>query len=88
MKFYKAQRNPWRAEIKEVEVERATDKSVWIRGQRNARFNSGENYFPTWEEAKIFLLAGANRNQARHRASVLRSEKLLGEIRALTEVTE
>lgn len=41
--------------IQEVEVDRVTDLSVWIKGSRRARFGAW-SYFPTWEEAKEHLV--------------------------------
>lgn len=41
-----------KAEIKEVEVEKETDKSIWIKGQRNAKVSDFVTYCDTYEEAK------------------------------------
>jgi len=69
MKKYKVRINKqWscEAEIEEVEVERETDKSVWIDGRRNMKESDWANYYDTWEEAHSNLL-----NQQRsHVASV------------------
>ncbi len=42
--------------IKEVEVERETDKTVWINGRRNAKISEWHNYFDTRGEAKGHLI--------------------------------
>jgi hypothetical protein len=44
------------ATIKEVQVDRVTDSSVFTQGNRRVRLTSYESYFDTWEEAKAHLL--------------------------------
>ena len=55
MKMYK---NNWQGII-EVEVERKSESSVWINGNRRAIRSSYENYFDTAEECKAFMLREA-----------------------------
>jgi len=60
MKKYFAQiQKRWscQAEIKEIEVERETDSSVWINGRRNAKRSDWGNYYDTWQEAHDALLS-------------------------------
>lgn len=41
--------------IKPVEVERKTDSSIWILGQRFSRCSHYDYFHDTWEEAHGFL---------------------------------
>ena len=41
-----------RAEINRVEVQRYTDSSVWIKGNRQSRSDSYASFFVTFEEAR------------------------------------
>ena len=45
------------AEIKEVEVEKETDKSVWINGSRTAKATAYSTFFDTFQEAKKGLIS-------------------------------
>jgi hypothetical protein len=46
-------------EIETIEVERKTEKSVWINESRSARTSDWEQYFDTFEEAKNHLIKQA-----------------------------
>ncbi len=61
MKYYRL--NPsWCIEVIEaVEVDRETESSVWIKGRRNSKLSSYENYFPTFSQAKEFAVARSTR---------------------------
>ena len=59
MKKYKVRLNHrygCEAKIQEIEVDRETDKSIWIKGQRLAKLSEYANYYNTWDEAKNALL--------------------------------
>lgn len=45
-----------KAEIIPVEVEKETETSVWIRGQRNNKVTQYTVYHDTWEAAKAYLI--------------------------------
>lgn len=45
------------ANITEVDIERETDKFVWIDGRRIAKRSGWENYFDSWDDAKKELLS-------------------------------
>jgi len=45
--WYKAHTSFYRPEITPVEVERSTDKSVWIKGRRNLRKSDYYQFFKT-----------------------------------------
>jgi hypothetical protein len=58
MKKYKVRLNyryGCKAEIKEVEIEKETDKSIWINGHRSAKISEWANYYDSWDEAKCAL---------------------------------
>lgn len=66
--WWVAERRTWQTvQPKPVEVFRHTQASVWIAGRyydnsltgdldRCARISESSNYFPTWEEARDFML--------------------------------
>ena len=68
--------NIWNNEIKRVERERETDKSVWVRekafmgdGYKTRRRARGSEYYDTWEEAHAYLADRAGgRLVSAHRA--------------------
>lgn len=53
--------------IQEVEVEKETDKSIWIDGNRESKNSDHAQYHDTWDDAKAFLLKKAEKklNKAR-----------------------
>ena len=55
--------------ITPVEVERETEHCVWIRGRKNNKVSSYENYYDTWDAAHAGLLeyAEGRLNAARSR---------------------
>ena len=52
MKMYKTDIWSYGSPITEVEVERVSDKSIWIKGNRRSKISSYECYFDTLNEAK------------------------------------
>jgi len=70
-----------------VEVEKETDKSVWINGRRNSKRSSYENYFDSLLEAKNYLykrqesrirLAEAQIKAAQERISIIDLINIIG----------
>lgn len=59
MKWYRA----WATfnSIEAVEIEKSTDSSVWIDGRRHSRAG-WQSYFPTWQEAKDYLISEAEKS--------------------------
>ena len=45
------------SKITPVEVEKETEKSVWIKGNRHAKESGYAHYFDTWEDAKGALMS-------------------------------
>lgn len=59
MKYYKVRgysSYTLQAEIEEVEVERETDKSVWVKGNRYLKRSEWSNFYKRREEAKGHIL--------------------------------
>lgn len=60
MKMYKTGQGyinglPPRAYIREVEVDRVTDKSIFANGRREGRYVNYSQYHETWEDAWNYL---------------------------------
>lgn len=87
MKWYLARRS-FKGEITTVQVEKATEQSVWIEGRRRARMLSDEAYFPTWPEAKTWLVDRTTAELARLVASQARVQGRLDHCQALTEAND
>lgn len=47
--------------IKKVTVDKVTNSSVWIYGERSLRLSKYKSYFFTFEEAKEYLLDKSDR---------------------------
>lgn len=45
--------------IKEVVIDRTTDKSVWVKGCRHARQSELNRYYENYEEAKKYYIKSA-----------------------------
>jgi hypothetical protein len=78
--------------IESVEVERETEQSVWVCGvwhgkkvapRRHSKRSDWDNYFDTWEEAKAFLLANAERKVAHARRELEIANSELGNVKGL-----
>jgi len=46
-------------EIEAVEIEKESEKSVWINGRTQLKHTSYHNYFDTWQQGKDFLVKEA-----------------------------
>ena len=64
-------------EIERVEIDKESEKSVWISGHRNAKRSEFHNYFDTAEEALDFLSKDIDRklNIAREQVKILEAAK-------------
>lgn len=69
--------------IEEVEVEKETDKSVWINGRRCAKESSFENYHATWEQAHEHLTARAEAKLGRARLALQHAQGYAGNVKGL-----
>lgn len=66
-----------------VEVDRETERCVWVGGRRRAKNSDYESYFSTWDEAHNHLLGKVQVkvDAARRRLEQLNSE--LGNIKGM-----
>lgn len=64
MKIYQTKNVKWGVEpiINEIEVDRVSDVSVWIKGRRRNKVSDYEKFHDTWEDAyKSLVSSAANR---------------------------
>jgi hypothetical protein len=71
--------------IRKVEIEKETEKNVWIRGSRRAKSARGEIICDTWAEAHEFLISEATRKAKVAQEALTRFLKELDKIQDLTE---
>lgn len=71
------------SEITEIEVERETDASVFIRGCGFRKHGSFHNYHDSWDEAKAYLLADAEQKVANARRKLELANSYHGNIEGL-----
>lgn len=79
-KMYKASTLP---SIEEIEVDRFTDKSVWIKGKRAARGGDYFDYFETPEEALEYINKSLSFTKASAEKRLAWAEKKLREFEAM-----
>jgi hypothetical protein len=72
-------------QITPVQVERSTQTSIWMDGHRESRASNYTSYFPSWEEARNYLLDKTEREAASLKAQLTRKEGLLGNLRGMKE---
>ena len=76
-------------DIRPVEVERETEKCVYLkcfdkgRSLKQNKISNYESYFPTREEAKAYLIQKAQDEVDRHRKWLLKHEETLAKVKAL-----
>lgn len=76
MKFYKATKSSVTPSIVEIEVERETDKCVWINGRKCNKSSDYECYEKTWEDARATLVVYFNDKLQAAKRSVEYAEKI------------
>jgi len=91
MEYFKASEHSWRGHIKKVEIERETESSVFIKDhrgkeRRNAKINSYERYFDSFDGAKNWLIENAIEDIERARENVRDAEKTLHKYQELKEL--
>lgn len=69
--------------IIEVEVERETESSVWVKGRRHNKRSEYENYWDSWEDAHSFLLQNAERWVEGARLRLERAKGEYGQIKGM-----
>ena len=78
----------YRPKIEKVEIEKETDKSVWIDGRRHAKESSNEKYTDDFDEAKLFLLEIAERKLRSARLSLQNAQGFYGNVKGLKNPIE
>ena len=87
MIYYKV-RTKWpeaKSLIEAVEVERATDKSVWINGGRNDVFTQYARYVPTYEEALRLVESIVSTKMTNAQTAIQEAEKLADALEVLKQ---
>lgn len=69
--------------IEPVEIERETDKCVYIRGCRHAKLTDYYAFHDTWDEAKAYLMSKAEDSVFNARRNLERANSHLGNIKGL-----
>ena len=88
----------WRKDIKEVEVDKFTSKSVWTIGKgfclhgeaktvinRHNRVGTYDNYHRTWDDAHAYLLNRYTEKVARLKKQTHEANSILGKIKKMTK---
>ena len=71
--------------IIEVEFERETDSSVWIKGQRCNQISTYHIYHDTWQAAYQHLLERAERKLEWAQKNLDRMQKALDEVKRMVK---
>ena len=72
-----------RARITAVKVERETESSVWVNGNRRAKESESDIFHDTWDDAHAHLLAAAEENAASARRQLERANGALGNVKGM-----
>ena len=72
-------------DIKEVEVLRETDKSVWIGKFQHSKHSTNINYWDTWRKAHSYLTGVIQRKIDNLQRQLVAEEKKLAEIAGMRE---
>lgn len=85
MKKYVTESCRWdvTAKIREVEVERETESSVWINGQRRNKTGGYDIFHDTWESAHAHLLGEAERHALAARRRLEFANGVLGNVKGM-----
>lgn len=76
--------NGWgRNPIVEVEVDRETESSVVIAGRRRAKVSAYEAYHDSWEDAKAYLMDGAEKSLKSARRKLEEAQGYYGNVKGL-----
>ena len=70
----------WGAGIRAVEIDRETESSVWVAGNRRKKEGA---FFNTWREAHDYLLSKAERSMEQARRSLEHAQGKYGNIKGM-----
>jgi hypothetical protein len=73
----------WDSTIKEVEIDRETASSVFIKGRRTAKKSEYAAYFSTWEGAHAYLLGKAEMKVESARVTLQQAHDKLGNVKGM-----
>ena len=73
----------WEKTIDRVEIERETDKCVFIDGRRCGKMTDYESYFDTWDQAYLSLISKAEKVVAGAASRLRHAREELEKIKAL-----
>jgi hypothetical protein len=75
----------WRVEakIKEVEVDRETEASVWVEGRRQNKITGYEVVHDTWDDAHRYLLVKAAEKVESARRKLEEHKSYLGKVKGM-----
>ena len=85
MKKYKTGSTNWgvEAKIEEVEVDRETESSVWVNGNRLQKSTEYHTYHDTWDAAHSYLLERAKNKVEYARRQLEEHKSRLGNIKGM-----
>jgi hypothetical protein len=73
----------WRDDILDVEAERETEKSLYIKNRRWNKTSKWFCFFKTYEEAKEHLVKGAQQKVDYYTSGLNDAKKLLAKVKGL-----
>jgi len=78
----------YQKEIEKVEVEKESEKSVWINGRSHLKRSSCKNYFDTFEQAKKHLVTNGQKHITLCEGRLEYAQEKQAELLAKLEVEE
>lgn len=74
-----------RSKIEAIEIEKETEKCVWVNGSRMSKHSDYCIFHDSWDKAKEFLLARAEQKLHSARSLLQYAQDELGNIKGLKE---
>jgi hypothetical protein len=71
--------------IKNVSIDKETDKSVWINGNRHLKSCEYEQFHDTWDDAKNYLLSKAESQLICARRELEKAQGYMGNVKGLKQ---
>jgi hypothetical protein len=72
-----------KAKIEEIEVERTSESSVWVKGRRRAKVTDWHLIFDTWEAAHAYLMTEGERKVLEARRALESANSALGNVKGM-----
>ena len=85
IKKYLTRRSSFGRMIETIQVEKESEKSVWIDGRRCAKRSGFDNYFDSFDEAKEFLTEYADNRLDIARRNLQLAQSFAGNVKGLKE---